>query len=113
MTGKTSEAYKIYFDLLHLREQPLGILRYIMSRYLKLLSIRDELDRGGSDSEAASRLKMPDWLLRKEKAKLKNYSTDKILKANELCTETETRIKTGDITDLAGMEILLANLSAL
>ena len=90
MAGKTSEAYKIYFDLLSLREQPLGILRSIMNRYLRLLAIRDELDRGGSDSEAASRLKLPDWLFRKEKAKLKDYSKETLLKANELCTDPTT-----------------------
>ena len=113
MKGEVTGAYEIYFDLLSLREQPLGILRFLMNRYLKLLSIRDELDRGASDSDAASRLRMPDWLFKKEKAKLKNYPLSKIVKANELCTETESLIKKGDISESAGMEILLANLSAL
>ena len=106
-------ALSIYDDLISLREQPLGILRFIVARYLKLLGIRDELNRGRSVTEAASNLKMPDWLFKKEKAKLKDFTSAKIIRAIELCTETENLIKTGDMADSAGMEILLANLSAL
>ena len=113
MSGSFKDALKIYHDLISLREQPLGILRFIVARYLRLLGIRDEIDRGRAVTEAASNLKMPDWLFKKEKAKLKDFSSAKLLKAIELCTDTENLIKTGDIADSAGLEILLANLSAL
>ncbi len=113
MTGNFKGALRIYHDLISLREQPMGILRFIVARYLKLLGIRDELNRGRAVTEAAAELKMPDWLFKKEKAKLKDFPSSKIIRAIELCTETENLIKTGDIADSAGMEILLANLSAL
>jgi len=106
-------AMGIYHDLINLREQPLGILRFIVSRYLKLIAVRDEMDRGRSITEAASALKMPDWLFKKERARIKDCPSSKLLSAVELCAETEKLIKTGDMTDSIGMEILLANLSAL
>ncbi len=113
MAGDFKDALKIYHDLISLREQPLGILRFIVAGYLRLLNIRDELDRGRSVTEAAANLKTADWIIKKEKARLKGVPASKLLQAIELCTDTENRIKTGDIADSTGMEILLANLSAL
>ncbi len=113
MTGRLNDAYVILFDLIRLKEQPIGILRFIMSRYLKLLAVRDEMDRGISDYEMAADLKTADWLVRKDKARVAKITSARLNAAIELCTQTENSIKLGDIGDQAGLEILLANLSAL
>lgn len=113
MESKRNEAMNIYFDLIALRESPLGILRFITRQYNRLLVVRDEIDRGSSDAEIASKAHMPDWVARKTRAQLKGRKRRILLDAVTLCTDTEEAIKTGDISEEKGLEILLANLAAL
>lgn len=106
-------AMKIYFDLIALREQPLGLLRIMMKQYMRLLSVRDEIDRGGSDSDIGAAIHTSTWIARKYRALLKDTRRASLSKAIRLCTDTEEAIKSGNLEEGAGMEILLANLSAL
>lgn len=113
MSGKIKTALKIYFDLIALKEEPLRLLSYITGQYDRMLVIKDSINNGMSDYEIASATHMGDWLVRKYRTSLKNCSYDKIRHSLELCIDTEEGIKTGDISQLTGVEILLANLSML
>lgn len=106
-------ALKIYFDLIALREQPIGILRMMLRQYNRLLTIRDEMDRGGSDYDIASAVRLPDWVVRKYRAQLKGRTKESLISAVNACTDTEEQIKSGNISEECGMEILLANLNLL
>lgn len=106
-------ATRIYFDLIALHEQPLGLLRIMMKQYLRLITIRDEMDRGSSDRDIGSSIHAGDWVARKYRAQLKNVRKSSLSRAVELCTDTEEAIKSGNISETIGMEILLAKLSAL
>lgn len=106
-------AMRIYFDLIALREQPLGILRFFMKQYLKLIIVKDEMDRGASDADIGAAIHTSDWIARKYRAKLKGIKAASLGKALELCTDTEEAIKSGNMSEEIGMEILLANLASL
>ncbi len=113
MNSNVKAAMKVYFDLIALREPPLNLLRYILKQYMKFVTIRDEIDRGSSDSELAAELHCADWLARKYRARVKNFGKSKLIKAVRLCTDTENNIKNGNLNEEIGMEILLANLASL
>ena len=106
-------AMKIYFDLIALKEAPLGILRFLMSQYNSLLMVRDGMDRKLSEAESASETKQAPWLVKRNRAKLKNFTRNQILKSLVLMTNAEEQIKTGNLDENAGIEILLANLSVI
>lgn len=108
--GNRSEALKMYFDLLSLREQPLGLLRFIQKQYSRLFLVRDEIDRGLSDSEAAANVHISDWQIRKYRSRLKKCRKSYLLRSVELCARTEESIKSGNISDSMGVEILLEEL---
>ena len=106
-------AMGIYYDLISLREQPIGILRYIQNQYLRFMTIKKELEAGKADAEISSVTHTPDWLLRKLKNRIKGYSSARLLNGVRLCMDTESSIKSGDLSEAAGLEILLANLASL
>lgn len=113
MAHDKGHAMSIYYDLLALKEAPLGLLRFIEKQYNRLFMIKDEIEHGSSDSEIAGTVKLPDWVVRKHRTQLKNCSLAKLKRAIYLCTDTEEQIKTGNINEQNGLEILLANLSVL
>ena len=106
-------AMQIYFDLIALKESPLGILRRLMSQYNTLLLIRDGIDAGKSDAQIASDGKLAPWQVKKNRPKLRDFDRRHILYALVQCANTEEAIKTGNIAENTGTEILLANLSSL
>lgn len=106
-------AMKIYYDLIALRESPLRILRVVTGQYNRLYTCADLAARGEADMQIASEMHIADWLVRNLRGQLKGRKRKTFLSAVKLCTEAETDIKTGNLSEDSGMEILLANLSAL
>ena len=109
----TARAMKIYFDLISLKESPLGILRLLMSQYNTLLLVREGMDERLPDDAIASSARLSSWVVRKNRAKLRDFTKRNILSSLVLCLNTEEDIKSGNIAESTGMEILLANLSSL
>ena len=107
------EAMKIYFDLIALKESPLGILRFLMSQYNQLLQIRSGIDSGSPDAKIASECKLSPWLVKRSRGRLRNFTRKQILTALVGCVNTEEAIKTGNIAENAGVEILLYSLASL
>ncbi|MCR5321811.1 MAG: DNA polymerase III subunit delta [Lachnospiraceae bacterium] len=106
-------AMKIYFDLIALKESPLGILRFLMSQYNQLLQIRSGIDAGLPDARIASDCKLAPWLVKRSRSKLRNFTRRQILAALVQCVNTEESIKIGNIAESTGIEILLYGLADL
>ena len=102
--------YRLYGDLMALRENQFGIMAVIRRNYNQLLVIRELMDSGCSAAETASRTKMADWLVRKKMQSVKSYDAERLKKAIERIADTEYSIKTGDMDQEIGTEIMLANL---
>ena len=102
--------YRLYGDLMALRENQFGIMAVIRRNYNQLLVIRELMDSGCSAAEIASRTKMADWLVRKKMQVVRSYDAERIKKAIERIADTEYSIKTGDMDQEIGSEIMLANL---
>lgn len=108
-----TRVFSLYADLVALRESPFGILALLRKNYTRLLSVKELLDRDLGNAEIASRTKTQDWLVKKIRTQLKGYSADRLKLAIEETVNTEFAIKTGDIGEQMGLEILLAKLLSL
>ena len=105
-----STAFRLYGDLLSLRENAFGIMAIIRKNYLRMLMVRELMDEGCSYGEIASRAKMPDWLVKKEAAKVREYKRETFEKALNTIVNTENDIKIGNISEQMGMELMIKKL---
>ena len=107
---KASIAYRLYGDLLSLHENSFGMMAVIRNNYNKLLIVKEMMDNGRPMGEIMSITRMADWQVRKNMQKIKNYSSERLVAAIKVIVDTEYSIKTGNIGEQTGIEIMLANL---
>ena len=105
-----STVFKLYSDLVTLRENSFGIMAVIRKNYNRLLLIKELQEKGCSLSEIAAKTKTADWLVKKQAAKVKNYDSRRLKDSIQLMMNTEYDIKIGNIGEQMGLEIMLANL---
>lgn len=104
-------ALKIYFDLIALRESPIGLIRFILKQYNRILLFVSGFSEGRSDADVAASSHQPEWLVRKYRQKLRNCSKKQIVDSIEKCLMTESNIKNGSVSDVMGLELLVQELS--
>lgn len=101
-----------YADLLALKEPPMRILYLIARQYQQLLMISELSAEGKSQTEIASKAKMPSFAVRRNLAIARQYSRTTLQKCISLCVQTEEDVKTGLLDDRLGVELILIRLSA-
>ncbi|MBR5179659.1 MAG: DNA polymerase III subunit delta [Lachnospiraceae bacterium] len=102
--------FKLYGDLVTLRENSFGIMAVIRMNYNRLLKVRELYEDGVSPAEIGVRCKMADWLVKKQIQKIRNYDSNRLKKALEIIVDTEYAIKIGNLQEQMGLEIMLAKL---
>ncbi|MBO4510030.1 MAG: hypothetical protein J5718_01635, partial [Lachnospiraceae bacterium] len=102
--------FKLYGDLVTLRENSFGIMAVIRMNYNRLLKVRELYEDGVSPAEIGVRCKMADWLVKKQIQKIRNYDINRLKKALEIIVDTEYAIKIGNLQEQMGLEIMLAKL---
>lgn len=102
--------FNIYGDLKALRENSFAIMAVIRRNYNQMLQVRELSDRGCSVQEIAQRSKTADWLVKKQLQKVKGYGAERLKSAIEVIVNTEYDIKTGNLAEETGIEIMLAKL---
>ena len=102
--------YRLYGDLVTLRENTFGIMAVIRKNYNRLLMVSELNEKSCSLSDIAARTKMADWLVKKQLQKIRKYPSEKLKKALEIIVDTEYAIKTGNFSEQNGIEIMLAKL---
>lgn len=105
--------YKLYGDLLTLRENAFGIMAVIRKNYSRLLMISELSEDGCSVSEIAARTKTADWLVKKQLSKVRGFNPKRLKDSIECIVDTEYSIKAGNIGEQLGLEIMLAKLMTL
>ncbi len=105
------KALSLYHDLLELREPPMRILFLLTRQYNILLQVRRCLDEGKDSSLIAPIVGVPPFTVKKYVAQGKIYSYGRLKKMLEECQETDYKIKTGQITDVIGVELLIVEFS--
>ncbi len=104
-------ALKVYFDLLILRESPFFILSLLSKQFRQMLAIKDGLDRNESLNDIKYRLSLKDYPANKMAGQVRRMTYSGIKANVEACAKTETDIKSGNIIDRIGVELLIIECS--
>lgn len=105
-------ALMLYYDLLALKEPPLRILALLAREFNMMMQVQ-ALQREGCDVRTiAERTGLRDFAVRKYMPLLRQYSAEQLRRAVEDCTEAETDVKTGKLSDIMSVELLIVKYSA-
>lgn len=109
--GKAEQALVMYDDLLKLREKPLSILFLITRHFGILIQALDFREVSLSNSEIAKKIGVPPFAVRKYMEQAGRFTEKKLKQALDTCLNTEQDIKTGQLSEQVGLELLLVTLS--
>ncbi len=102
------KALRLYRDLLALREPAMRVL-YMMTRHFHILMQISALVKEGKDNKTiASVCGIPPFSVKKYAAQAANYTYEELKDMVEKCQMTDYGIKTGNVTDVVGVELLIA-----
>ena len=100
-------ALELYYDLLALKEPPMRIL-FLLARQFNLLLQVKELQRLGCDQKMiASRMGLQSFVVRNYTGCTGRYTTAQLRQAVEDFTQTEEEVKTGRLSDVLSVELLI------
>ena len=101
------KALDLYYDLLALKEPPMRIL-FLLARQFNLLLQVKELQRLGCDQKTiASRMGLQSFVVRNYTGCTGRYTTAQLRQAVEDFTQTEEEVKTGRLSDVLSVELLI------
>lgn len=101
------KALDLYYDLLALKEPPMRIL-FLLARQFNLLLQVKELQRLGCDQKTiASRTGLQSFVVRNYTGCTGRYTTRQLRQAVEDFTQTEADVKTGRLSDVLSVELLI------
>lgn len=108
---KQKKALHLYYDLLSLKEPPMRIL-YLLAREMNLLLQVKELKKAGFDQKSiASKAGIAPFAVRNYLPVAERYTTERLKEAVEEFTEAETAVKTGRLSDVLSVEMMIVKYS--
>ncbi len=109
---KQKQALEYYYDLLTLKEPPMRILFLMAREFNLLMQVKQLSSEGKSSADIAKLTKLPGFLSGKYIAQARKFSTEELRGALTECVETEEAVKTGQLDDRLGVELLIIKYSA-
>ncbi len=105
------KALQLYYDLLELKEPPMRIL-YLLAREMNLLLQVKELKKAGFDQKTiASKTGIAPFAVRNYIPLAEKYTSEELRSAVEEFTDTETAVKTGRLSDVISVEMMIVKYS--
>lgn len=105
------KALELYSDLLLLKEPPMRILFLLTRQFHLLMQIKELSDAYFDNATIAKRTGLQHFLIGKYQNQAKRFSIPTLRQALQDCIETEEAIKTGQIPDRLGVELLIISYS--
>lgn len=105
------KALSLYYDLLSVREKPSHILYLIMRHFNILLQIKDLSSHGLAPRQITENVGVPAFTIGKYISQTKNFTIEQLYKSLKLAVDTEEQIKTGQINDKIGVELMIIEFS--
>lgn len=106
-------ALELYYDLIALKEAPMKILALIARQFNMLLQVRELKKKGYSEADIAKNTGLNAYYLKKkyipQAAQFKMKQLEDALKA---CVEAEEAVKTGRMSDVLSVELIIVGLSS-
>ncbi len=106
------KALSLYYDLLALKEPPMRILFLIARQFNLLLQVKELRKKGYDNKTIAQKTGLHGFLVGKYAAQAARFEESKLREAVEACVEADTDVKTGQMTDLMSVELLIIRYSS-
>ena len=110
---KQSKALDLYYDLLALKEPPMRILFLLTRQFNLLLQVKAMREQGFDGNAIAAKMGMQSFILRNYTRQIGRFSLPELKKAVKDCVNTEEAVKTGRLSDVLGVELLIVKYSML
>lgn len=109
---RQKSALDLYYDLLALKEPPMRIL-FLLARQFNMIWQVKELEKDGYDqARIAKRTGLQPFVVRNYSAYGRKYRAEELEAIVQECVDTEEKVKTGRITDILSVELLLIKFSS-
>lgn len=107
------QALDLYYDLLALKEPPMRILFLLARQFNLLLQVKELAAAEGCDQATiAKRTGLQNFVVRNYLPMARKYEREALKKAIEDCVDTEEAVKTGRLTDVMSVELLIIKYSS-
>ena len=105
--GNQQVAIDYYYDLLALKEPPMRILSLLVRQFNLILQITQMDNRSIPRSEIAKQVSIPSFVVGKYLEQGKRYNRQALENILLQCAEMEEAVKTGKMTDVIAVELLI------
>ena len=109
IAGESERVFRLYGDLLELKEPPLVIL-HLLGRHINILIQVKEIGNSLSDREVAKKVGIPYFTVGKYKGQAKHFSRRQLLRLLEARADYEERFKTGRLGEKIVAEFFLGRI---
>ncbi len=109
--GDQKRALQLYYDLLSLREPPMHILFLISREFNLLLQVKEMVKKGYPQNIISEKTGLQPFIARKYMRQAADFKTAFLKKAVNDCVETEYAVKSGQMADRLGVELLIVDYS--
>ena len=106
------QALDLYYDLLALQEPPMRILFLLARQFNLLLQVKELAAEGCDQATIAKRTGLQNFVVRNYLPMARKYEREALKKAVEDCVDTEEAVKTGRLTDVMSVELLIIKYSS-
>lgn len=109
---KQRKALDYYYDLIALKEPPMRILFLLTRQFKLLLEVKGMTKRGYEQKDIAVQVGVPAFAVAKYQNQAKVFSETHLRDIIEESANTEECVKTGQLTDMLGIELFLIKCSS-
>lgn len=111
--GKKEQALKLYYDLLSLKEPPMRILFLIARQFNMLLQTKMLREKGYDKRIISEKLGVAPFIAGKYMDQAAHFKRSVLRRAVEDCVKAEEDVKTGRISDVMSVELLMIKYSSI
>ncbi len=105
-------ALDLYYDLLALKEPPMRILFLIARQFNQLLLVKSLAAKGMDRSSIASKAQVAPFIAGRLTTQARSFTLEQLKNAVKDCVDAEEAVKTGRMTDILSVELLIVKYSA-
>lgn len=105
-------ALNLYYDLLALKEPPMRILFLIARQFNQLLLVKSLAAKGYDKNAIASKAQIAPFVAGRCMQQARSFTKEQLEEAVRDCVDSEEAVKTGQISDVMSVELLILKYSA-
>ena len=105
-------ALDLYYDLLALKEPPMRILFLIARQFNQLLLVKSLTAKGMDRASVASKAQVAPFIAGRLMTQARSFTMQQLRNAVQDCVDAEEAVKTGRMTDVLSVEILIVKYTA-